>query len=56
MKFDAKFAPSKNYFDRYFYESLRPLIKLSIDKEGQKLDGWEKLTWEATRVKAKAKM
>lgn len=56
MLFDAKCAPSEDLLVWYFYNGLRPSIKLWIDKEGWKLDGWEELIKKATKVKVKAKM
>ncbi len=56
MEFDVDCAPSKSVLGRDFYEGLRPLIKLWIVKEGQKLDGWDDLIKKATRAEAKTKL
>lgn len=40
MKFDIDYAPSKAFHGQYFYEGLRPLIKLWIDKEIWELHVW----------------
>ena len=39
MKFDAKDALSEDFLVWYFYESLRPSIKLWINQKGQEWDG-----------------
>lgn len=54
MEFDAKYALSKDFFVWYFYEGLRPLIKLWIDKEEQKLDNRKQLIKKPIRAKTKA--
>ena len=38
MEFDAKYAPSKDLLVWYFYEGLRPSIKLWINEESWELD------------------
>ena len=53
MEFDAKYTLSKDFFAWYFYESLRLLIKLWIDKEKQELDNWKQLIKKSIRVKTK---
>ena len=56
MEFDADCAPSEGLLGRYFYESLRPSIKLWIDKEGQEQLGWDDLVKKTTMAKAKARI
>ena len=56
MEFDTKRALSEDFLVWYFYNCLKPLIKLWINEKGRELDGWEELIWKATRAKAKAKM
>lgn len=56
MEFDDKCAPSKGVLGRYFYEDLRPSIKLWIVEEGRELDGWDDLVKKATRAEAKTKL
>ena len=56
VEFDTKCAPAEDVLCRYFYEGLRPSIRLWINKEGRKLDGWNALIKKATRAEAKAKM
>ena len=38
IELDVKYAPSKYLLVWYIYESLKPPIKLWIDKKSQKLD------------------
>lgn len=56
MIFDVDYIPSENVFGRYFYEGLRPLIKLWIIKKGQELDIWNNLIKKTTRAEAKTKI
>ncbi len=56
MEFDTDYAPSEGVLGRYFYEGLRPSIKLWIVEEGRELDGWDDLIKKATRAEAKAKI
>ena len=56
MEFDANCAPSEDLLVRYFYKSLKLLIKLWINKDGRELNGWEELIRNAIRAKLKAKM
>lgn len=55
-EFDTRCTPTEEVLCRYFYESLRPLIRLWIDEEGRELDGWSALVKKATRAEAKAKI
>lgn len=56
MEFDIKCALIENILGQYFYKSLKPSIKLWIDKKDQKLDSWDVLVKKAIRAKAKAKI
>ena len=56
LEFDTRCAPTEDVLCRYFYEGLRPSIRLWIDEEGRELDGWDSLVKRATRAEAKAKM
>ena len=55
-EFDTRCAPTEEVLCRYFYEGLRPSIRLWIDEEGRELDGWSALVKKATRAEAKAKI
>lgn len=48
--------PIEDLLGRYFYKGLKPSIKLWIDEEGQKLDGWDALIKKITRAKTKARI
>lgn len=41
---------------QYFYEDLRPLIKVWINKDGQELFTWNDLIKKKSRAEAKAKI
>ena len=56
VEFDPRCAPTEDVLCRYFYEGLRPSIRLWVDEEGRELDGWDALVKKATRAEAKAKM
>lgn len=56
MEFEADYSPSKALLGQFFYESLRLLIKIWIDKEGQKLLAWDDLVERLSKVKAKVKI
>ena len=56
LEFDTRCAPTEDVLCRYFYEGLRPSIRLWIDEEGRELDGWDSLVKRATRAEAKATM
>ena len=43
VEFDPRCAPTEDVLCRYFYEGLRPSIRLWIDEEGRDLDGWNAL-------------
>ena len=56
MELDADDALSEALLDRYFYEGLRPSIKLWIDEDGWKLLAWDDLVKKSSRAEAKAKI
>ena len=56
VEFDPRCAPTKEMLYRYFHKSLKPSIRLWIDKEGQDLDGWNALIKRALQAEAKAKI
>ncbi len=56
MEFDADFAPLEDQLGRTFYDGLKPLIKLWIDKVGRQQLPWDKLVKVANRAKAKARI
>lgn len=53
LQFDTKCAFLEDLIFWYFYNGLRPLIKLSIDKKERELDSEEKLIKKAIRAKVK---
>ena len=55
-EFDLRCAPTEDVLCRYFYEDLRPSIRLWIDEENQDLDGWNALIKRTIRAEAKAKI
>ena len=56
MKLDADCSPSEVLLGQYFYESLRPSIKLWIDEEGREQLAWDDLVKKPTKAEAKAKI
>lgn len=54
MEFNTDYALSKALLGRYFSESLRPSIKLWINKDGQELLSWDNLVKKSSKAKAKA--
>ncbi len=55
-EFHTECAQSESLLGRYFYEGLRPSIKLWIDEESQEQLGWDNLIKKATKAEAKAKL
>lgn len=56
MKFNIKYALSKDHLIQYFYKSLKFLIKLWINEKIRELEGQEDLIKKPTGAKAKVKM
>lgn len=56
MEFDTKCIPIEDILGQYFYKGFGPLIKLWINKKGQKLDGWDVLIKKSIKVKTKTKI
>ena len=56
LELDIRCAPTEDVLYRYFYESLRLLIRLWIDEKSRELDGWDSLVKRVLRAEAKAKM
>ena len=54
LEFDADSAPIEGRLGRTFYNSLRPSIKLWIDKVDRERLSWKKLVTTANRAEAKA--
>ncbi len=56
MKFDVNYVLWKTPLSQYFYEGLKPLIKLWIDEDSRELLARDNLVKKLSRVEAKAKI
>ena len=56
MEFDADCTLSEALLGRYFYEGLRPSIKLWIDEKSRELLAWDNLVKKSSRAEAKTKI
>lgn len=56
INFDSVCALTKDCLGQYFYESLRPLIKLGPHTKNQEDQAWEKLVKKVINAKYKVKI
>lgn len=56
MEFNATYAPIGTFLGYYFDKELRSLIKLWINKKGQKLLLWDNFVKKSSRAESKAKI
>lgn len=56
MEFETRYTLIEDILSQYFHKDFSLLIKLWINREGQKLDSWNVLITKTKRAKAKAKI